>query len=188
MQVLENDLAFLRASAPVLEDYLLSDVLYYPITGEHGHTLTGDSTRLTLGNLLLSEKRARAVETESSADLAGVVNQIAAARSQWLSLWKIKIAKEIPNRLMLWKNYLNDLGDEPGGQVGDYPYNVRLRVILDLLLAESDGLWVGEKAMIQALDHKLKAKGSSGPFVWDHRLENSFPADPFWYLYWQFLS
>ncbi|HBA90671.1 MAG TPA: hypothetical protein DCZ08_02485, partial [Anaerolineaceae bacterium] len=62
MQLLDNDLAFLHASAPVLEDYLLSDVLYFPVTGEHGRQLSGDTTRLTLGNLLLSLRRLQAVQ------------------------------------------------------------------------------------------------------------------------------
>lgn len=185
MQLVENDLEFLRASAPVLEEYLLSDVLYFPLTGEHGRQLTGDSTRLTPGNLLLSQKRVQAAGISQAPDSGvEVLDQITRTRSRWFSRWKLKVAREIPNRLGLWTNYLNDLGEEPAGRVGDFRYNVRLRVILDLLLHESDDQLVAEKSAIQALDTRLKAKGTSGPFVWDSRLENGFPRDPYWYLYW----
>ncbi|MHB0987844.1 MAG: hypothetical protein ACYC3P_04155 [Bellilinea sp.] len=188
MQTLDNDLAFLHASAPVLEDYLLSDVLYFPVTGEHGRQLSGDTTQLTLGNLLLSLRRLQAASlpAEQADELESLASQISKVQSQWRSRWGVKVQQEIPNRIMLWKNYLGELGEEPKARAGDYPYNVRLRVILELLFAESNDLMVREKDLLRSLDLQLKGKASPGEFIWNQTLAGGFPADPFWYLYLHF--
>lgn len=188
MQVLENDLAFLQASTPVLEEYLLSDVLYYPVTGQHSRQLSGDTTRLTLGNLLLSQKRLSSglMNDDISAEFSNTLSQIDKIRTQWRSRWEIKIQQELPNRLMLWKNYLSEWGDGSKSKAGDYPYNVRLRVILELLMAETSALLVQEKMLLHSLDQRLKGKGAPGPFVWDEIFRSGFPADKFWFLYLQF--
>lgn len=188
MQVLENDLAFLQASTPVLEDYLLSDVLYYPVTGQRGRQLSGDTTRLTLGNLLLSQKRLSSAgyAGDASGEFSQYQSQIEQIHAHWRSRWEIKIQQEIPNRLMLWKNYLSEWGDGSKSKEGDYSYNVRLRVILELLMAETSALLVQEKSLLRSLDQRLKAKGAPGLFVWDGSLESTFPPDKFWYLYLQF--
>ena len=188
MHMLDNDLTFLQASAPVLEDYLLSDVLYFPVTGEHGRQLSGDTTRLTLGNLLLSLKRLQAVNlpAEQAVELESLAGQISHVQSQWRSRWSVKVQQEIPNRMMLWKNYLGELGEAPKSRAGDYPYNVRLRVILELLFAESNDLMVREKDLLRSLDLQLKGKTSPGEFIWDQTLAGGFPANQFWYLYLHF--
>ena len=188
MQVLENDLAFLQASTPVLEEYLLSDILYYPVTGQRGRQLTGDTTRLTLGNLLLSQKRLSSalLSGDASAEFSQYSSQVEQTHAQWHSRWEIKIQQEIPNRLRLWKNYLGEWGDGSKSKAGDYPYNVRLRVILELLLAETNALLVQEKTLLHSLDQRLKGKGAPGPFVWDETFTSGFPADKFWFLYLQF--
>ena len=188
MQLLDNDLAFLNASAPVLEDYLLSDVLYFPVTGEHGRQLSGDTTQLTLGNLLLSLRRLQTanLSAEQAVELESLAGQISKVQSQWRSRWSVKVQQEIPNRMMLWKNYLSELGETLKAKAGDYPYNARLRVILELLLDESNDLLVREKDLLRSLDLQLKGKGSPGEFIWDQTLAGGFPADQFWYLYLHF--
>lgn len=188
MQGLMNDLAFVKAAAPVLEDYLLSDTLYYPITGARGRQLTGDTTQLTIGNLLLSMARLRAVQfpAEEAAQVDGMLQQIDRIRSQWHTNWRKKVEQEIPSRMRLWKNHLDDWNETSSARAGDYPYNVRLRVILELLFAETDELFVQEKSLLRTLDLRLKGKGNPGDFIWDARLSSAFPPDRFWYLYLHF--
>jgi hypothetical protein len=55
MPSLEKDRAFLEASVPELEDYLLSDELYWPITARGF-----DLPRLTIGGILLAKARLEA--------------------------------------------------------------------------------------------------------------------------------
>lgn len=185
MQMLEMDYAFLRASVPQLENYLLSDVLYYPITSEGGRQLSGDTTRLTLGNLLLSVRRLEVVTIPDThkTDAAEHLGQVEHLHARWQANWKKKVSAEIPNRLRLWKNYLDDWQENSSSAAGEYRYNVRLRVILELLFVETDELFVQEKVLIHALDSRLKAKGTTGPFIWDQQYQSAFPMDPFWYLY-----
>jgi hypothetical protein len=52
---LKKDRAYLEAGIPELEDYLLSDELYWPISAR-GHNLP----RLTIGGLLLANDRLEA--------------------------------------------------------------------------------------------------------------------------------
>lgn len=188
MQILENDLAFVRASVPELENYLLSDVLYYPITAERGRQLSGDTTQLTTGNLLLSIARLGAVNlpVDQRLQLDTLLHEIDRVMDQWRAHWKQKVEQEIPNRLRLWKNYIGEWNNSHQVNAGDYRYNVRLRVILELLMAETDGLLVHEKDQLRRLDMRLKSKGILGEFVWDEAFASAFPPDPFWYLYLHF--
>lgn len=188
MQIVENDLAFVRASVPELENYLLSDVLYYPITAERGRQLGGDTTQLTSGNLLLSITRIGAVDlpADQKMQFDNMLQELDRVIDQWRTHWKQKVEQEIPNRLRLWKNYIGEWGNSHQVNAGDYRYNVRLRVILELLLAETDDLLIHEKDQLHRLDMRLKSKGIPGEFVWDEAFASAFPPDPFWYLYLHF--
>lgn len=188
MQGTDNDLIYLHASVPELEKYLLSEVLYYPVTAERGRQLTGDTTQLTIGNLLLSVTRLRAAElaADEAAQFKNLLQEVEQVRSQWRKNWKQKVEREIPNRLRLWMNYLGDWGDTSTTRAGDYHYNVRLRVILELLMAETDDLLIQERSLLRTLDLRLKGKGIPGDFIWDDFLASAFPQDRFWYLYLHF--
>lgn len=188
MQGLENDLAFVEASVPELEKYLLSDTLYYPVTGAHGRQLAGDTTQLTLGNILLSSARLRAAQLppEEVSQVGVLLREVDAIRNRWRTNWQKKVEQEIPSRLRLWKNYLSDWSEASPGRTGDYHYNVRLRVMLELLFDETSDLFVQEKSLLRTLDLRLKGKGMPGDFIWDPQLSSAFPPDRFWFLYWHF--
>lgn len=188
MHGFEDDLAFLQALVPELENYLLSDVLYYPITGAKGRQLTGDTTQLTVGNLLLSMRRVQVVQSElpEPATTEALMGAIEKIRTHWRTNWKKKVEREIPNRMRLWKNYLNDWNISSAYRAGDFHYNVRLRVILELLMMETDELLIQEKNLLRTLDMRLKGKGTPGDFIWDDRLIEAFPKDRFWFLYLHF--
>jgi len=148
----------------------------------------GTQPALTLGNLLLSHKRLSSITlpADTSAQFSDLTRQINQVKGQWRSRWDIKIQQEIPNRLMLWKNYLSEWGEGSKSRPGDFSYNVRLRVILELLFKETDALLVQEKALLHSLDQRLKGKGMPGNFVWDETFTPGFPSNEFWYLYMQF--
>jgi hypothetical protein len=152
--------------------------------------LKGDTTRLTVGNLLLSIRRLETAvgSYPDSGFFSTLRDQIAAVQHQWQSRWEIKISLEVPNRMSLWKNYLSELGAGSQALAGDYAYNVRLRVILELLLIETSALFVKEKSLLRSLDLRLKSKGIPGDFIWDGTIESGFPIEPFWYLYFHFQS
>jgi hypothetical protein len=173
MSSVEKDRAYLEAGIPELEDYLLSDELFWPITAR-GY----DLPRLTIGGVLLAVARlqARGTETES------LVAQLEAVRSKWRVAWETKAGRGIKARMRLWGNYLADYRQNPEGHADVYPHEVRYRVMLHLLLAELPASPPEQKELTQ-LDSLLRVNLVSGDFIWEADLQPGFPREVYWYLY-----
>lgn len=162
----QEDLRYLQASFPALKNYLLSDHLYYPLDGK--------LPRLTIGGILLSQQR-----LGDSATAARVNQNLSAFKSSWRAAWIRKSARELKARLRLWRNYLNDYNRNPEEYASDYAHEIRWRVMIELLSAETDKI----PAEIAVLDQLLRAKFISGDFIWDENLKSRFLEDEFWFLY-----
>lgn len=183
MDILSHDAAFLRSAAEVLEDYLLSDVLFWPLQREKGTMLGGDSDQLTPGNLLLSRAR---LGDAASADpsLAGALKQIEKIRREWKSAWLNKCEKEWNQRMRLWVRYLDELKRESSPILpADFAFHVRQRVILHLLGLEMSVLPPEKQTMLQNADDLLRSISQAGEFIWQKNLQGHFPVSTFWYLY-----
>jgi hypothetical protein len=115
--------------------------------------------------------------------LVELCNQITATRSRWLSAWRNKTAHEFRARLALWTNYLEDYRKHPSGHVDRYAYEVSRRVMLALLLPDSEKVNSSELDSLHGLDSLLRACWVPGSFVWEPDLEPSFPAPQYWFLY-----
>jgi len=178
-----NEAAFLKAAAAVLEDYLLSDVLFWPLQREDGAALKGDTDQLTPGNLLLNLARF-GQKGEAEPALADALHKIESIRSRWRTAWRNKCQKEWEQRIKLWLGYLEELQRERAEALpADFAFNVRQRVILDLLNAEMDPLPEDKRLMLQSADRLLRSLSQPGDFVWQKDLQNRLPASSFWYLY-----
>ncbi len=162
----QKDLLYLQACLPELKNYLLSDILYYP--------LDGNLPRLTLGGILLSERR---LWDDSAA--TRVTQNLATVKSSWRAAWTKKSARELEARLRLWRNYLNDYRKNPEEYASDYKHEIRWRVMIELLSAEVDQI----PAETAILDQLLRARFVSSDFIWDENLKTQFPEDEFWFLY-----
>ncbi len=160
-----EDRRFLEEALPELQTYLLSDVLFYPLS----HPLP----RLTVGGLLLAQRRLHAYEDASPLDL-----QFDTLRSKWRAAWEKKAAQEFEIRLTLWRNYLDDCREEET-LLENYPREVRWRVMLALLSAELPA----ESSELSALDQRLRNTFHAGAFIWDETLRSEFSQDDFWFLY-----
>ena len=160
-----EDRKFLETALPELKTYLLSDVLFYPLS----HPLP----RLTLGGLLLAQRRLHAYEDVAPLDL-----RLDTLRNKWRAAWEKKAAQELNTRLILWQNYLDDCHEEES-LLENYPREVRWRVMLALLSAELPA----ESSGLNALDQRLRNKFHTGTFIWDETLRNEFSQDDFWFLY-----
>ncbi|MBT3323427.1 MAG: hypothetical protein HN392_14165 [Anaerolineae bacterium] len=162
----EKDLLYIQTSLPELKKYLLSEILYYP--------LTGSLPRLTVGGLLLAQHRVGEEKLGTS-----LAQKLATVKTSWRVAWTQKSTRELEARLRLWRNYLNDYRNKPEEYIADYPHEIRLRVMIELLSAEADQI----PDEITILDKLLRANFLSGEFIWDERLEAQFPEDRFWFLY-----
>lgn len=162
-----EDRKYLETALPELKNYLLSDTLFYPL-------LQHPMPRLTLGGLLLAQRRLHAYEDASPLDF-----QLDALRNKWRAAWEQKAATELDSRIRLWSNYLNEYRYTP--ELSDYyAHEVRLRVMIGLLIAEFGDTDPGE---LMDLDQLLRSKFRNGEFVWDEALTREFSRDDFWFLY-----
>lgn len=153
----EKDQQYLTAGVPQLQDYLLSEHLYYPL----GFSLP----QLTLGGLLLSLKRMGTQAAKFEA-------QVEAIRSKWGAAWDAKSSREVGARSELWVNYLSEYRDDPRAGVHLYPQNVRYRAMMSLLGKIEDGS-----------DVFLKSVFREGKFIWEEDCAPNFERKTFWYLY-----
>ena len=173
MTSIEKDRAYLEAGIPELEDYLLSDELYWPVTAR-GY----DLPRLTISGLLLAKKRleARGVRIEAHR------SRLDAVCSKWRAAWEKKAGRELQSRFGLWNNYLTDYRQNAEGHADAYPHEVSYRVMLQLLLMELPSP-PPEREALSRLDSVLRASFSPGDFIWEPGLQPGFPREEYWFLY-----
>ncbi len=167
-----RDKAFLVATLEDLEAYLLSPELY-----RQASVPTTDFTQLTPGAVLLVHERLRGWRLPEVEALTIRLDRI---RLRWRSAWEAKALREVRARSELWKEYLLEVQRDPREAGRLYPYQVRIRAILTLLLND---LRQPPPETLNALDAELHRFFHSGPFVWDEMLEWIFPAETFWFLY-----
>jgi len=185
MHQLEQDLTYVQSAVHDLENYLISDVLYWPIRTAGNRRLPAGMTQITIGNLLLSLKRLKALmsaDGQEKTRLNSLLEEIERIKERGKSKWTKKVIEEIRSRLRQWDHYLEEL---KSGEIshGDYIYNIRQRVILDMLMAELDQALPREQARLQALDESLRSSTHPANFIWDADLQLVFPQDAYWYLY-----
>jgi hypothetical protein len=95
-----------------------------------------------------------------------------------------KSLAESSTRINLWRAYLQDI-QEAERTPGNYAYEVRHRVILQLLselteIMDDDSL----QDQIRGLDGMLRGMLSEpSEFIWDEPLSEVYPAEQYWFLY-----
>lgn len=173
----QTEMDFVRDSLPELEPYLLSQEIFWP--------LGGSQPRLTLGGLRLSMRRlrARAASPADQTTLSRLAAQVDVVHTRWRTAWEQKAARELRTRQTLWQNYLGDYRLNPENYADAYRHEVRLRVIMDLLLADLPAPAPETQALLQTLDEQLRASFIPGEFIWENDLEPEFPQPSHWYLY-----
>jgi hypothetical protein len=180
----EYDLRFLGAGIEQLESYLLSTDIYRPIGIR---TSIGETPypQLTLGNLLLAQKRAQAtVQTQSQRlELNRISQELETSQSHWWVAWGKKANAEFKARLNLWKDFLEEYNQYPESNFDRYGYEVGRRVLLKILSTKVDKLEVADRETSSDLDRFLRTVFLPGDFIWEAKLAASFPETDFWYLY-----
>lgn len=140
---MEEDRSFILSSADELDQYLSSDTLLW--------RLGGSNLPLTPGNLLISKLRV-GVNADEQVDSA--LQRITSLINNRRSAWEKKIGKEIPLRLNQWKNLVEEL-TRNGRLDASYSYNIRVRVILDLITTELEHAYLDVDRKLGELDCML---------------------------------
>jgi len=178
------ELHYLQVILPQLENYLLGTDLYRMIfipaqRGEPSYP------SLSLGAFLLSLKKAhgyskfRANQTE----LTKIDAEVITLRQHWRQAWENKALREMQNRANLWQSYLSELIANPNEQMDRFTYEVRQRVIMELLRQEIVSPNESVMANLDLLDQILRSSFQTGEFVWDTELKAEFPSPAYWFLW-----
>ncbi len=179
----------LQAMLAELDAYLLSNELFWPLSG---HPPSGEPPfpRMTLGNLLLAlDELGAQADTFSEEE----ESRFAELRSQWEkhlhshgTAIERKAATEQRQRLQLWRNFLDELREgSPSG--ANYAQQARSRAIFDRLadLIAGEGQDESLQKSMAALDTRFRGRFAPGPFVLDPGLQRAYDPEQYWYLYGQ---
>ncbi len=183
-KTLAYDLGYIAAGLEELEAYLLSKELFWPVNAP-SPAGEGAYPQLTLGGLLLALRRARSrgKSPPGHSQVQRLETHLNAARAQWLSAWEEKAAWELRSRMRQWGSYLTELRREPADHRVYFRYEVRLRALIELLIAEVHQLESEDQALLTMLDQEVRGRLIAGDFVWGEDLAEGFPKDTFWYLW-----
>ncbi len=179
----EYDLGYAQSALEEMESYLLSDEVFWPISGNPPNG--GPAyPRLTLGSLLLTERRLKGYDLNPNDEAARskVISEIERLRSKWRVRWEMKAKRSFSVRQRMWGYFLEEYRSNSQENAGQYAYAVRLRAILELLREEGGGQ-TAEIQLLAVQDKSLRPWLESDGFIWEAEVQNGFPKDKYWYLY-----
>jgi hypothetical protein len=187
MLKIEDDLRYLESGLGILEDYLLSDDMFWKLGGRSAWSGTA-LPMLSLGGLLLARAslRGRALAGEDRARFERLDHQLEDVRSRWRVAWGTKCGKSFSVRLRMWSDFMSELREQSEEHATRYAYEVRWRVMLHLLKPESPSIEPAELDLLKMLDLILRKHLVGDEFIWDPALAGGFPADEYWFLYGRF--
>jgi hypothetical protein len=184
MKSIEYDLRYLQAGVADLENYLLSNEVFWPVdirppAGEPGYP------QLTLGGLLLARQRLTSYTMPSKQDarFKEITAEMDNLRSRWRVAWEKKAAHSFSVRIKMWRDYIEEYRQQPQDNADRYPYEVRLRTMLTLLKPDLGTQAAAEVDLLSILDNFLDTVIIVGSFIWEPELEPGFPENDYWYLY-----
>lgn len=175
---------FISSVLTELESYLLGKELFR-LTRLSAPSGLPPYPSLTLGTLLLSLLKARALAAhpKQTAQITHLEHEINAYRQRWRSAWEKKAHSEAQNRIAMWRTFLGELFSAPAENLDRYPYEVRQRVMIELLKDEMNIAPDSLQKEIEQSDSLLRGMLKPAQFLWPSELEPSFPAERFWFLW-----
>ena len=184
MHTVAYDLMYLEAGLDELESYLLSDHLYWNL-GASAPRGEPQFPSLTLGGLLLARQRlnARRLEPSDEHNFQTLVRRLELSQVKWRVAWEQKSQRSFHARLNQWNNYFADYLAQPEVYADQYPQEVRIRLMLDLLQRLAEPVNQSQLELLHSLDALLHVRLVPGEFVWEKELAEGFPKDRYWYLY-----
>lgn len=181
---LQIDRAFARVVVDQIEDYIQSEVLFWPVGNVGGLQFP----QLTIGAWLETEWRLAALEPDS-AELAAARTAVRKYRSHAAEPYNNKAQREFKSRLDSWTLYLDETLERVINQEAiaaelrpGYHANVRHRFKLELLKDHVPQVQV-QVQRLNMLDMRLRSRFKDGDFIWEPELRNAAPKDPFWWLW-----
>jgi hypothetical protein len=182
VEKLKSDLDVLEAMAAEMDEYLRSDVLFWPMR-------EGDMPRLTLGSYLMREHRLLELRDLLSMPererLHKAIQEYHEALEEKVVRFEEHAYKELDARIRQWQEYLNEV--KRGASIDYYASAVDTRAMLEALIAQ---LRVAPYRLEQRipqqvalLDRELSRTWQPDGFVWPTEWQPAYPRDRYWWLY-----
>ncbi|MBX3055059.1 MAG: hypothetical protein KF770_01180 [Anaerolineae bacterium] len=184
VDIVHEDLDVLAAMAAEMDDYLKSDVLYWPM-------VHGDMPRLTLGGYLMRQHRlqylADMLNEAEREKWDTAVHQFQAALAEKVVRTEQRAHEELGVRARQWGTYLNDVQRERAVAAVNYETAVENRVmaaaLVHFLQTAPYELEAGAVPNLEMLDAGLRPYWQPGEFVWPPAWEKAYPQAEYWWLY-----
>lgn len=177
------EIRYVEAMLPELESYLHSRELYRLVFVPKEANEPPYPT-LTIGTYLLALKRAQgfAQTAAQHAQWQKLAQESEQIKARWRQAWLEKTKLDSSSRLRRWGDFLREYLQKPADQIDRYVYEVRNRVILELIKEECPDLPDIWKTLDQ-LDQRLQERWIKGTFIWESELSPHFAVDRYWYLW-----
>lgn len=184
LEKLREDLVVLEAMAAEMDEYLRSDVLFWPM-------VKGSLPRLTLGGYLLREHRLLALRDQLSpadqARLDAAVQRYNAALVEKIVRFESRAHEELHARLRQWGEYLKDVQHDSSSARDYYGSAVETRAMIAALLAKLAmppyKLEANSTRELDFYDRTLRNHWQPGDFVWHEAWRPAYPEADYWWLY-----
>lgn len=179
----EVDLQVAEAMTAVLEEYLVKDELYRTLL------IPGveQNLQMTLGSLLTRLHRLKSVQATLSGPLQARIDNVdKAARDTIYSLRTRaheRLQREAKARLDSLKWYLDDCRGDQQRCRAEYPFEIRNRQRIEEIRKELGTMPPELQEQLNAVDSRIRSIARMTEFVWDERLKETYPQQPYWYLY-----
>lgn len=181
---IQEDLDVLVAMAAEMDDYLKSEVLYWPM-------VRGDMPKLTLGGYLMRQHRLQHLNDTFDAgqkeEWETAVQQFQDALAEKVVRTEQRAREELGVRARQWGAYLNDVQRERSVAAVNYETAVENRVIaaalVHFLQTPPYRMENGVAPNLDMLDAGLRPYWQAGAFVWPALWEKAYPQSDYWWLY-----
>jgi hypothetical protein len=181
---LRRDLDVLAAMASEVDDYLKSDVRYWPMAH-------GDMPKLSLGGFLVRCQRltrlSHWLNEAEQARLETAVTQFNDAAADKIVRTEKHAHEELGVRARQWASYLNDVQRETHVAAVNYETAVENRLMITALIQflQNPPYQLDAHVIrnLDTLDRGLRLHWQEGPFVWAEEWAAAYPKEAYWWLY-----
>lgn len=180
------DLAIVEEMVGELEDYIVKDEVYRTIRARTPDGI--QAVQMSGGDLLARLHRLNAEAPALAAALRQRTEAISAQATTVIyslrTRFHLRLEREIRARIGSLKWFLDDAAGDPRRLRQEYPYEIRNRqriaVMLDELGADASPDIL---AAVAQMDQRLRLAPKPAGFLWDDKLAPLYPAEKFWFLY-----
>lgn len=186
MDKLLRDIDIITAMAAEIDDYLMSDVLFWRLR-------TASMPRLTLGGYLMRQHRLLALEnlldSEQQNRLEAAIIQFNRSLEGKIVLFEQKAHRELEARFRQWGEYLKDIDRGIASSRSNYSTAVEVRAMISAIVAQLE-LEPYEMVrripeQVTLLDRQLRRFWQAGDFTWPEEWQPAYPREAYWWLYGQ---